>query len=170
MRSVRYLGLLLVGVALVAAGCGGGGGGGGGGGSSSGPTEPTMLEPGKVTEGKVVIDIQETKFVPQEVTIPAETQVTWTNSDDVEHGVTKQSGPGSDFDSGPLSPGATFSQVLKRTGTYKIADEETKSSEKPEMTIVVEKKSESEPAPGGKEPPPEEPTPGKSNVPPGSQP
>jgi plastocyanin len=149
MRSVRYL-ALLVGTALLVAGCGGGGGGGGGGApSSSGPYAPPFQEPCQVKEGRVVVDIRETEFVCDELTIPAETQVIWTNSDEVEHTVTKTSGPGSDFNSGPLQPGSTFSQVLKETGNYKIVDEETRGDQRPEMTIVVEEKEETEPAPGG---------------------
>ena len=148
MRSVRYL-AFLVAMALVAAGCGGGGGGGGGGGTSSGPYAPPFQEPCQVKEGRVVVDIRETEFVCDKLTMPAETQVIWTNSDEVEHSVTKQSGPGSDFNSGPLQPGSTFSQVLDKTGEYKIVDDESRSDERPEMTIVVEKKEEQEPAPGG---------------------
>jgi plastocyanin len=166
MRSVRYLGLLLVAVALIVAGCGGGEGGGGGG-SSSGPTEPTLLEPGKVTNGKLIVDIREAKYVPDKVTIPEGTQVTWTNSDDVDHSVTKESGPGPDFDSGPIAPGATFSQVFKRTGTIKIKDTQTKGGQGPSMTLIVESKSKSQPAPGGNEQPPTTPTPGQSNQQPG---
>ena len=148
MRSLKSLGFLAVTMLLVA-GCGGGGGGGGGGGSSSGPYAPPMQEPCQVEEGRVVVDIRETEFICDDLTVPAETQVIWTNSDEVEHGVTKTSGPGADFNSGPLQPGSTFSQVLDKTGTYKIEDEEIKSGQGPKMTIVVEEKQEQEPAPGG---------------------
>ena len=148
MRSVRYLALLM-GTALFVAGCGGGGGGGGGGGTSSGPYAPPFQKPCEVHEGRVVVDIRETEFVCDELTMPAETQVIWTNSDEVEHSVTKERGPGSDFNSGPLQPGSTFSQVLDETGTYRIVDEETEGGDRPEMTIVVEEKEETEPAPGG---------------------
>jgi plastocyanin len=147
MRSVRYLGSLMA-MALLVAGCGGGGGGGGGP-ITSGPYAPPFQTPGEVKEGRVVVDIRETEFVPDKLTIPAETQVIWTNSDEVEHSVTKVSGPGSDFNSGPLQPGSTFSQVLEETGTYRIEDEETRGDERPKMTIVVEKKEETKPAPGG---------------------
>ncbi|HEV2772383.1 MAG TPA: hypothetical protein VGV57_06085 [Thermoleophilaceae bacterium] len=100
-------------------------------------------------EGRTVVDIRETEFVCDELTIPAETQVIWTNSDEVEHSVTKTEGPGADFNSGPLQPGSTFSQVLDETGEYTIVDEESKGDQPPEMTIVVEEKEETEPAPGG---------------------
>ena len=97
----------------------------------------------------MVVDIRETEFVCDKLTIPAKTQVIWTNSDEVEHSVTKQSGPGSDFNSGPLQPGSTFSQVIEKPGEYEIVDEESRSDKRPEMTIVVEEKEEQEPAPGG---------------------
>jgi plastocyanin len=149
MRSMRSFGLVTA-MALLVAGCGGGGGGGGAGpASSSGPYAPPMQEPCQVKEGRVVIDIRETEYICDELTIPAETQVIWTNSDEVEHGVKKESGPGSDFNSGPLQPGSTFSQVLDETGTYKIVDEEVQGGKGPEMEIVVEEKEETEPAPGG---------------------
>lgn len=137
-------------MALLVAGCGGGGGGGGApAGSSSGPYAPPLQEPCQVMEGRVVVDIRETEFVCDELTIPAGTQVIWTNSDEVEHSVVKARGPGADFNSGPLSPGATFSQVLEETGTYRIVDEATESGTRPEMTIVVEEAEETEPTPGG---------------------
>jgi plastocyanin len=149
MRSIGSV-VLGVGTALLVAGCGGGGGGGAPmGGSSSGPYAPPMQEPCQVLEGRVVVDIRETEFICDKLTIPSGTQVIWTNSDEVEHGVAKTEGPGSDFNSGPLQPGSTFSQFLDETGTYEIKDEEIKSGEGPEMTIVVEKKEEQEPAPGG---------------------
>jgi plastocyanin len=149
MRSVRYLALLaVVGVGLVVAGCGGGGGGGGGG-SSSGPTMPIMQPPGQVENGRVVVDIKNAEYNPKKLSIPAETQVVWTNSDNTEHSVAKSSGPGPAFNSGPLQPGSTFSQVLKDTGTYSIKDESTKSGAAPTMTIIVKSKSSSQPAPGG---------------------
>ncbi|CAA9488257.1 MAG: hypothetical protein AVDCRST_MAG45-582 [uncultured Solirubrobacterales bacterium] len=136
-------------MALLVAGCGGGGGMAMGGGSSSGPYAPPFQEPCQVVDGRVVVDIRETEFVCEDLTVPAETQVVWTNSDEVEHGIAKTKGPGSDFNSGPLQPGSTFSQVLDEVGTYEIKDEEIKGGEGPMMTISVEEEEEVEPAPGG---------------------
>ena len=136
-------------MALLVAGCGGGGGGMAMGGSSSGPYAPPIQPPCEVVEGRVVVDIREKEYICEDLTVPAETQVVWTNSDEVEHGVAKTKGPGSDFNSGPLQPGSTFSQVLDETGTYEISDEEIKGGEGPMMTISVEEKEEVEPAPGG---------------------
>ena len=149
---MRHLGLLvgaaLVATALTGAVCGGGGGGTAGPVTTSGPYAPTFQKPCEVHQGRMVVDIRETEFVGDEATIPAETQVIWTNSDEVEHSVTKVEGPGADFNSGPLQPGSTFSQVLEETGEYRIVDEESRG-ERPTMTIVVEEKEETEPAPGG---------------------
>jgi plastocyanin len=171
MRSIKRVGLVVA-TALLVAGCGGGGGGAmpWGGGRPSGPTAPTTLEPGTVSEGRVVIDITELEFVPDKLTIPAETQVIWTNSDDVEHGVKKTDGPGPGFDSGPIKAGATFSQVFDQTGDYTISDQETQADQEPMMTIVVEEKDAAEPAPGGAPPPqPGEPVqPGAPAPPPGA--
>ena len=144
---MRLLGLLVA-TGLVGAACGGGGEAAHGPASTSGPYEPPFQKPCEVHEGRMVVDIRETEYVCDEATVPAGTQVIWTNSDEVEHSVTKTSGPGADFNSGPLQPGSTFSQVLDETGEYRIVDEESKG-ERPSMTIVVEEKEETEPAPGG---------------------
>ena len=136
---MRWLGLsVFVAAALVVVGCGGGGGGAAGPMTTSGPYEPPFQKPCEVHEGRMVVDIRETEFVCDEATVPAETQVIWTNSDEVEHSVVKTEGPGADFNSGPLQPGSTFSQVLEETGEYTIGDEESKGDQPPEMTIVVE--------------------------------
>ena len=147
---MRWLGLsVFVATALVVAGCGGGGGGAAGPTTTSGPYEPPFQKPCEVHKGRMVVDIRETEFVCDEATVPAETQVIWTNSDEVEHSVVKTKGPGADFNSGPLQPGSTFSQVLDEVGEYEIKDEESKATEPPSMTIIVEEKEETEPAPGG---------------------
>lgn len=146
MRFKRSGGLVL-GAAMLVAGCGGGGGEKpAGGGSSSGPGTPLMQEPCKVLGGRVVVDIRETEYTCGDLTVPAETQVIWTNSDEVEHGVAKTSGPGADFNSGPIQPGGTFSQVLDEIGTYRVEDQEITGGQGPEMTISVEEKTDQAPA------------------------
>lgn len=148
MRGKWSAGLGLA-AAMLVAGCGGGEGEqppAGGGGSSSGSATPVMQEPCKVTEGRVVVDIRETEYTCGDLTIPADTQVIWTNSDEVEHGVAKTAGPGADFNSGPIQPGGTFSQVLDEVGTYTIKDQEIKGGEGPQMKVSVEEKTEQRPA------------------------
>ena len=76
------------------------GGGGGGGGETA------------------AVDIPAIAFDPAEITVAAGTTVTWTNSDDLPHTVTKESGPGADFDSGNLDPGGSeFEQTFDQPGT-----------------------------------------------------
>ena len=133
-RWIGIVMLVLAGLALMGAGCGGGGGGGGA--PPAGTSPETGAPPGELVGGKVVVDIKDLKFEPEELTIPAGATVTFTNSDHVSHTVTKVEGPRPDFDSGPLEPGSTFSQVFERSGTYQIQDKDRPTTE---MTIEVRK-------------------------------
>ena len=63
------------------------------------------------------MDIPSISFDPEELTVPAGTTVTWTNSDDLPHTVTKDGGPGADFDSGDIEPGGEFEQTFDEPGT-----------------------------------------------------
>lgn len=121
--------------ALLLAGCGGGSeqpppASGG----PTGPMEPPA-EPGVVEGGRVVVDLQDLQFVPEDVNVPAGATVTFTNSDQVSHTVTKDKGPGPDFDSGPIPPGGTFSQVFPDAGVVQIID---KNRPETELTVTVE--------------------------------
>ena len=60
--------------------------------------------------------MKDIQFVPKDVTVKAGTTITWTNSDQVPHTVTKEGGPGADFDSGNVDPGATFEQTFDEPG------------------------------------------------------
>jgi plastocyanin len=66
--------------------------------------------------GSETVDIPDISFDPEELTVKAGTTVTWTNSDDLPHTVTKDGGPGADFDSGNLSPGDEFEQTFDAAG------------------------------------------------------
>lgn len=129
-------------VSFVLAACGGGGGAPPpppppAPGEASTPTTPEMpSEPGDVAGGKTVVDIRDLKFVPETVTVPSGTTVVFTNSDKVPHTIKKTSGPGEDFDSGPLSPGATYQQVFSEQGRVKIKDPDRPETE---LEIIVEK-------------------------------
>jgi plastocyanin len=109
----------------------------GGGASTSTPAafEVTKQPPGEVVGGKVVVEMKELKFNPENLTVPAGTTVIWSNTDNVAHTVTKKSGGGPDFNSGPLEPGSTFSQVLQKKGRIKVIDRARPAME---MAIVVE--------------------------------
>ena len=78
---------------------GGGGGAGGGGGNV------------------VEVGMEGNEYMPKEVTVPTGGTVKWTNSDTPSHTVTKEDGPGEDFDSGTMSPGDEFEQAFPEPGT-----------------------------------------------------
>jgi plastocyanin len=92
-------------------------------------------QPGKFEGGQLVIEIKDNQFNPENATLPAGGTVIFVNNDRVAHTITKRRGPGPDFDSGPLDPGRTFSQVFNRKGTVEVFD---KSRPNLELTITVE--------------------------------
>lgn len=109
---------------LVAAGCGGDdddtGDNGGGATVERTETETATTETEATdTEAageQVAIEIVDIDYDPREQTLPAGSTVTWTNTGDLPHTVTKQEGPGGDFDSGTLEPGDTFEQTFDTPG------------------------------------------------------
>lgn len=107
----RLLPTLLACAALAVAGCGGDDEEAGG--TPGGAT--TAEEAGGGGSGTTV-DMKGIKFVPMEITVPAGTEVTWTNSDAADHTVTKTGGPGPKFDSGRVAEGETFKQKLDTPG------------------------------------------------------
>ena len=116
----KLLALLIACLALTLAACGGDDDDDDGGGAPTPPTTPTeQTEPSAGGGGKTVtVDIPAIEFDPAEVTIKAGTTVKWTNSDDLPHTVTKDGGPGPDFDSGDLDPGSgEFEQTFDQKGT-----------------------------------------------------
>lgn len=54
-------------------------------------------------------------FSPKEVSVPAGVVVTWTNQDRANHTTTSEDKA---WDSGPISPGGTFTATLTKPGTY----------------------------------------------------
>ncbi len=116
----RLLALLIACLALTLTACGGDDDDddAGNGGTATPTTEQTDTGAAPPAGGETVeVDIPSISFDPEEVTVQAGTTVTWTNSDDLPHTVTKESGPGADFDSGDLEPGATFEQTFDEPGT-----------------------------------------------------
>ena len=91
----------------------------GGGSASTTTTEQTDTGGGGATKpsgGSETVDMKDIQFVPKNVTVKAGTTITWTNSDQVAHTVTKEGGPGADFDSGNVDPGGTFEQTFDEPG------------------------------------------------------
>jgi YVTN family beta-propeller protein len=65
--------------------------------------------------GQPAIAIASFAFVPSAISIAVGQSVIWTNRDTVPHTVTSDDGT---WDSGPLQPGAVFSEKFDRPGTY----------------------------------------------------
>jgi plastocyanin len=105
---------------LVAAGCGGDDEDTGDGGSAAtteqtATTETTETQPSGDGE-QVAIEVVDIDFDPRTATVPAGTTVKWTNTGDLPHTVTKEEGPGPDFDSGTLQPGDTYEETFTAPG------------------------------------------------------
>jgi plastocyanin len=63
----------------------------------------------------VEVNIQNSAFVPQNLTVPLGTTVRWTNRDGLAHTVTSTAGV---FDSGNMSRGATFTHTFNALGEF----------------------------------------------------
>ncbi len=61
------------------------------------------------------VSIKDFSFQPATISVPVGGTVTWTNNDTTGHTVTADDGS---FDSGTVSPGATFSQTFATAGTF----------------------------------------------------
>ena len=69
--------------------------------------------------GKTVnVCMEKVEYVPASVTVPVGARVVWTNTDQIPHTVTKDRGPGEDFDSKTMPPGTgKFDQTFREAGT-----------------------------------------------------
>jgi plastocyanin len=115
----KLLVLLVACLALTLAACGDDDDDGDSGGGGSTPPAETTEEstPPSGAAGSEKVDIPSISFEPASLTIKAGTTVTWTNSDDLPHTVTKTDGPGPEFDSGNLDPGSgQFEQTFEAKG------------------------------------------------------
>ena len=116
----RLLALLVACLALTLAACGGDDDDddAGNGGTATPTTEQTDTGAAGGGGGETVeVDIPSISFDPEEVTVEAGTTIEWTNSDDLPHTVTKDGGPGGDFDSGDIEPGGTYELTADVPGT-----------------------------------------------------
>jgi len=118
----KLLVLLIACLALTIAACGDDDDDDGGGDAGTTTTEQTdtgAAPPDAMKGGETVtVDIPAIEFDPADVTVKAGTTVRWTNTDDLPHTVTKEGGPGPDFDSGDLEPGSgEFEQTFEEKGT-----------------------------------------------------
>ena len=94
---------------LLVAGCGGGEGG----------SRSVRPAPGGSGTRAPHVDMRATRYVPANVVVRRGGEITWRNSDPFAHTVTKVSGPGPRFDSGPLARGATYRLRFSRPGVIR---------------------------------------------------
>jgi plastocyanin len=75
-----------------------------------GPSTEQGSQPksGAAAKADVTVDMRNVQFLPQRARIKAGDTGLWKNSDTMAHTVTEQGGPGSEFDSGTIAPGGTF--------------------------------------------------------------
>ena len=122
MKKLLVLLIACLALTLTFAACGGDDDEDNGGGSSAGTTtEQTDTTAAEKPSGgggaTATVDMKDIQFVPKDITVKAGTTITWTNSDQVAHSVTKEDGPGAEFDSGNVDPGGTFEQTFDEPGT-----------------------------------------------------
>ena len=102
---VLAVGVLALAVALVA-GCSSKS-------TSTTPTTPKTTPSTTPSSGGTNVTIVDFSFSPSTVTVAVGTKVTWTNSGSTAHTIT-----GSDWDSGQVQPGSTFTHTFNTAGTF----------------------------------------------------
>ena len=123
MKKLLILLTACVALALTFAACGDDSNDDNGGSSSAGTTSTEQTDttaaqkPSGGGGGTATVDIKDIQFTPKDITVKAGTTITWTNSDSIAHTVTKEDGPGADFDSGNVDGGGTFEQKFDAPGT-----------------------------------------------------
>jgi plastocyanin len=118
MRWVLTLILLMGSVVVLLPGCGGRADGTvPGGGDAEANALPDGGVGGPPSGEPKQISIDNFKYVPDTLTIPAGTKVTWTNHDDMPHTVTSTGKP-KVLDSEALDTDDRFSHVFAEPGTY----------------------------------------------------
>ncbi|HEX2162151.1 MAG TPA: plastocyanin/azurin family copper-binding protein [Thermoleophilaceae bacterium] len=122
MKQLLALICAVLALGLVAAGCGDDDDSSGDGGGSAATTEQTATTEKQASGGgdaaakQVEIEVVDIDYEPKDETVPSGTTVKWTNTGDLPHTVTKQDGPGPDFDSGTMEPGDTYEETFTTPG------------------------------------------------------
>lgn len=108
---------------LVAVGCGGDDDSDSGDSGSATTAEQTTTTEKKQTTGggaaagkQVAIEVVDIDYDPDDATVKKGATVKWTNTGELPHTVTKDEGPGPDFDSGTMEPGDTYEQTFDTPG------------------------------------------------------
>ncbi len=108
MKKILFIGL--VAIAVLVSGCY----------QPSPGANTTATQPGGATPSAAgaTVDIKNFAFNPVTVTVSTGQTVTWTNMDSVSHTITSTTGV---FNSGPISPGKTFSYTFNSAGTFEYS-------------------------------------------------
>ncbi|MGK2929511.1 MAG: cupredoxin domain-containing protein [Acidimicrobiales bacterium] len=106
----RFLsGVALSGVLVLAAGCGDD--------DTDTASEPEATT-GEAGSSTATVEIERSRFAPEEVTVDAGGSVEFVNLDPFDHTVTAAEDSGIEFDSGAVGQDETFEQVFEEAGTY----------------------------------------------------
>jgi len=120
-QLLAALGICLT-LGLVVAGCGGDDDNGDSDNGGAATTEQTTTTEKQATGGggaagkQVAVKIVDIDFDPKDTTAEKGATVKWTNTGKLPHTVTKDGGPGPDFDSGTLQPGDTYEETFTTAG------------------------------------------------------
>ncbi len=121
-QLLAALGICLT-LGLAVVGCGGDDDNGDGDNGSAATTEQTATTEKQATGGggaaagkQVAIEIVDIDYDPKDATAQKGATVKWTNTGKLPHTVTKDGGPGPDFDSGTLQPGDTYEETFTTAG------------------------------------------------------
>ena len=74
-----------------------------------------LVAPSPASADEPTIQVSDFAFTPADVTIDAESAVTWANAGGSAHTVTADDGS---FDSGPIPAGEAFANVFDDVGTF----------------------------------------------------
>ena len=115
---VPFLACLVLGLAVV--GCGGDDDDDSGGSAATTEQTATTEKAGGSGDGAAAktatAEIVDIDYEPRDLKVAKGTTVTWTNTGQLPHTVTKENGPGPDFDSDTVDPGDTFEQRFDTPG------------------------------------------------------
>jgi plastocyanin len=123
MRKLLAALCMCLALGLVAAGCGGDDDNGDNGDDSAATTEQTTTTEKKQAAGggaaagkQLAVEVVDIDYDPKDASVTKGTTVKWTNTGKLPHTVTKEEGPGADFDSGTLQPGDTYEETFTTPG------------------------------------------------------
>jgi plastocyanin len=98
------------------------------------PPPPPPVASAKESADDVKITMKNIAYVPEAVTAKVNQRIVWQNTDgEIPHTVTASDG--ADFDSGRMTPGATFEYTPKKAGTIAYFCE-IHPNQKGEITVV----------------------------------